>query len=170
MFHFTHSFVPIQAISLPENLAMDRQELLYYLAGATIFCVVGILTGYFIWRRSHLQFAEIRRQNKQATEELNEFQNEIALEKKMLGDSGAENIPEEDSTKKEKKRKKKRKKKKAVESVAEKISDETSPVALVENPVAKAMRVDSPESDILPVGPVKTHKKKRKETDDDLFF
>jgi len=167
MFHFTHSFVPIQALSLPETLAMDRQELLYYLAGATIFCVVGILTGYLIWRRSHLQLAEIRRQNKQATDELNEFQKELELETKVLGDSDAENISEEDSTKKEKKRKKK---KKPVEPLAEEISDETSPVALVENPVAKAMRVDSPKSDILPVGPVKKGKKKRKETDDDLFF
>ncbi len=162
MFHFTYSFISIQAIALPESLAMDRELLLYYVSGATIFCVFGVLTGYFIWRRSHLQFAEIRRQNKQATEALKEFQDEIEGEKIMLEEFGAEIPSEELAAKKEKKRKKK---KEPEPTVTEDVSGETSPIVPEENPVAKAMRRDSPKTKVQPA-PVK----KQDKTDDDLFF
>ncbi len=134
-------------LAIPEFFVTNQHELWYYIAGAAIFLIVGFVTGYFVWRRSHLQFVEMRLERKHATEALERFSDEIERERRMLEDAGPE--PE---VKVVSGRKKKNKKKgpepaevadEAPVSVAEMLSnDPTVAVEPPENPVAKAMRQD----------------------------
>ncbi len=150
------------SLAIPEIFATERHELWYYIAGAVLFLLLGLISGYFIWRRSHLQFAEMRHEKTHAITALKKFSDEIEKEQKMLDDSAHEVVPAAKSKRKNKKIKEASKKPVRAPVPDEKTSSQDSTMAIEppENPVAIAMRKDATGNPVASSG--------SSETDDEL--
>ena len=155
------------ALSFPDSWATDRHELWYYGVGALLFFFCGVVSGYFIWRRAHLQYGELRHEKECAATALEEFQKEIESEKYLLRDSARNGYPtlsppEERAEKPEPEEKEEPLPMKKTAKVATAVSP---PVIAMKNPVAQGIEKDSPP------GKKKARSaKKKNRSDDKLFF
>lgn len=144
----------IMLLAIPEIFTTEQHDLWYYVAGVVLFLLLGLIVGYFIWRRSHLQFAEIRHEKTNAIAALKKFSEELEGEQKMIDDSAHEDAAVVSA------RRKRKSKKPLNKPVLAPVSDKETPsqdstmaIEPPENPVAKAMRKDSAGKPISSSGP-----------------
>lgn len=72
------------ALSLPNPRELLRMEIWYYAGCALIFLVSGLICGYFIWRRGHMQTYDAEAEVRRAAEELQRMQEDLRAEEKTL--------------------------------------------------------------------------------------
>lgn len=77
----------LSALSLPDWGALDWGDIAYYAGCGFAFFTIGFATGYFIWRRGHMQLIDAENEVKNAADQLNRLQDDLKLEKSNLGDS-----------------------------------------------------------------------------------
>lgn len=60
----------------------------YYLTCALLFTVCGLIVGYFIWRKGHMQTLDAESEILRTAQELSQLRGDLDSEEQLLRDSG----------------------------------------------------------------------------------
>lgn len=60
----------------------------YYLSCALLFTVCGMIVGYFIWRKGHMQTLDAESEIRRTEQELSLLRNELNTEESLLSETG----------------------------------------------------------------------------------
>ncbi len=60
----------------------------YYLSCALLFMVCGMIIGYFIWRKGHMQTLDAESEIRRTEQELSLLRNELESEESLLSETG----------------------------------------------------------------------------------
>ena len=75
-------------ISLPGFDGLEVDEIWYYPACAFAFFLVGLILGYFIWRKGHMQTHDAEAEVRRTKEELARLREDLKVEGAGLGEEG----------------------------------------------------------------------------------
>ncbi len=70
--------------SLPEFGGFPEAEGWYYVVSALAFALAGLICGYFIWRKGHMQTFDAEAEVRRAAEDLERLKEDLEAEEKAL--------------------------------------------------------------------------------------
>lgn len=84
-------FLALSAQDWETLLPEDSSGWVYYVLCALFFLIIGMATGFFIWRKGHMQMLDAEAEVKRTSEELETLREDIAAEE--AGVQSADSIP-----------------------------------------------------------------------------
>ncbi len=75
---------PLLSLSLPEFGGLPEAGSWYYAVCALVFTLTGVICGYVIWRKGHMQTLDAEAEVRRAAEELDRLKEDLKAEERGL--------------------------------------------------------------------------------------